>query len=133
VINIDAWPMVIKLPFVIIPVVIALSGAVMNAYITMSRDYEVVCSSITTNPYLEVLKSTWGVSSFKWRYFLVGAIGGLVTFPQFVLRRGQLDVAELKAFPPNLKRRLAISAWLTIIGFGWMAVAALLLKLSKMR
>lgn len=130
-INLDAWPMVIKLPFLIVPVVIALSGAVMNACITLSRDYKVVCSSVTTNPYIESLKNTWGASSFKWRYFLVGAIGGLVTFPQFVLRRGQLDANELGAFPPNLKRKLAISSWLIIIGFGWMVVAALLLKLSE--
>ncbi|MFT0519586.1 hypothetical protein [Pseudomonas faucium] len=130
-INLDAWPMVIKLPFLIVPVVIALSGAVMNACITLSRDYNVVCSSVTTNPYIESLKNTWGGSSFKWRYFLVGAIGGLVTFPQFVLRRGQLDANELGAFPPNLKRKLAISSWLIIIGFGWMVVAALLLKISE--
>nr|WP_314614730.1 hypothetical protein [uncultured Pseudomonas sp.] len=130
-INLDAWPMVIKLPFLIFPLVIALSGAVMNACITLGRDYEVVCSSVTTNSYIESLKNTWGSSSFKWRYFLVGAIGGLVTFPQFVLRRGQLNADELRAFPPNLKRRLAISSWLIIIGFGWMVIAALLLKLSR--
>lgn len=133
VIDIDAWPVAVKLPFVVMPFMIGLSGVVMNVCVALGRDYGIVCSSITSNPYVEVLKVTWGASSFKWRFLLVCAIGGLVTFPGFALSRGHLDSDELKAFPSRLKRRLAISFWLIALGFGWMAVAALLIKLSKMK
>ncbi|QPN43243.1 hypothetical protein I5S86_16935 [Priestia aryabhattai] len=130
--SFDAWPVAVKLTFLIMPFVISLAGIAMNVYITLTRDYDVVCSSITSNSYVEALKVTWGTSSFKWRFLLVCTIGNLINFPGFVLRRGQVDAEELKAFPAALKRRLAISAWLTIIGFGWLTVAALVMKFSKM-
>jgi len=131
-IDIDAWPAVVKLSFVMVPVVVCFSGVAMNVYITLSRDYKIACSSITSNPDIESLKVLWGGSSFKWRYLLICAIGWLVAFPGLKLRRGRLDADELKAFPPDLKRRLVMSLWLTMIGFGWMAVVVLLIKLSRM-
>ncbi|MNM71751.1 hypothetical protein D3C81_834240 [compost metagenome] len=131
VIDMDAWLLVVRILFAVMPLLIALVGVAMNVYVTLTRDYEIACSSITSNPFIENLKVTWGASHFKWRFCLVCAIGGLVNFPGSALRRGQLDAAELKAFPTGLKRRLAISLWLTLIGFGWMTVIALAMEVSK--
>jgi hypothetical protein len=133
VIDIDAWPAALKLSFVLMPFVISLSGVSISAYIALTRNYEIVCSSIESNSYIESLKIAWGGSSFKWRLMLVCAIGGVVTFPGFVLRRGQLDADELKVFPPKLKRWLAVSAWLIIIGFGWLMLAACVIEISKVK
>ncbi|MBC3485798.1 hypothetical protein HU750_08950 [Pseudomonas sp. SWRI50] len=129
--DINTWPIAVKLSFVIMPFVISMSGFAMSAYIALTRHYQVVCSSVTSNSYIECLKVTWGGSCFKWRLMLVCAIGGLVTFPWFVLRRGQVDAEELKKFPPKLKRWLAVSTWLAIIGFAWMVFAGLVIKISK--
>lgn len=131
-IDVDSWPLVLKLSFVVAPVVIALLGVAINIYSTVTRDYHVICSSITSSPYIEGLKVTWGASHLKWRFCLVCAIGGIVNFPGSALRRGQLDADELNAFPPKLKRRLALSLWLTLTGFSWMVLAATLIKLSKL-
>ncbi|POG11217.1 hypothetical protein BGP84_16290 [Pseudomonas putida] len=120
-IDISTWSSGLKLIILLSPFIVGLPGLVMGAYITLSKDYGTVCSSITSNPYLELLKSTWGNGSFKWRWMLVGAVGGLVSFPWLVLRTGKLDVEELKAFPLSLKRRLVISSWLTVSGFVGMA------------
>ena len=129
--DINTWPIAVKLLFVILPFVISMSGLAISAYIALTRHYQVVCSSVKSNSYIECLKVTWGGSYFKWRLMLVCAIGGLVTFPWFVLRRGQVDAEELKRFPPKLKRWLAVSTWLAIIGFAWMMFAGLLIKISK--
>jgi len=127
----ESWPVVMKLLFVITPFVVSLLGVLINLSITLSRDFHVVCSAITSNPYMERLKISWGTSNLKWRWMLVCSIGGLVTFPGLALRSGNLNVDELRAFPSKLKRKLEISAWLSIIGFVWIAVAAAVVELSR--
>lgn len=130
-INFESWPVVLKLLFVATPVFLSLLGASINLHITLTRDFHVVCSAITSNPYMERLKISWRTSRLKWRWMLVCSIGGLVTFPWLALRYGKLDIDELKAFPLKLKRKLGVSAWLSIIGFSWMAAAAAIIEFSK--
>ena len=129
--DFESWPVVLKILFLIIPFAISLIGVFISLYITLTRDFHVVCSAITSNPYVEQVKVAWGTSSLKWRWLLVCSIGGLVTFPGLALRYGKLDIKELKAFPPKLKRRLGISAWLSIVGFVWIAIAVAVVELSK--
>jgi len=126
--SFESWPVVLKILFLITPFAIALLGASISLYITLTRDFHAACSAITSNPYTERLKISWGTSSLKWRWMLVCSIGGLVTFPGLALRYGKLDIDELKAFPSKLKRMLGISAWLLIVGFVWIAVAVAVVK-----
>ncbi|MGE8059265.1 hypothetical protein [Pseudomonas sp. NPDC089547] len=129
--DFESWPVVLKILFLIIPFAVSLIGVFISLYITLTRDFHVVCSAITSNPYVEQVKVAWGTSSLKWRWLLVCSIGGLVTFPGLALRYGKLDINELKTFPPKLKRRLGISAWLSIVGFVWIAIAVAVVELSK--
>ncbi|MFV3292303.1 hypothetical protein ACNFBR_26690 [Pseudomonas sp. NY11955] len=131
ILNFEGWPVVMRIYFLITPFAISLLGVSINLHVTLTRDFHVVCSSITSNPYIERLKVCWGASSLKWRFMLVCSIGGLVTFPQLALRFGKLDIEELRAFPPKLKRRLGISVWLSIIAFAWMVLAVAVIELSK--
>ncbi|WP_264312705.1 hypothetical protein [Pseudomonas putida] len=129
--DIHAWPAIVKLLFLVVPFLISMVGVAVIAYTTLSRDYHVVCSAITSDPHVEALKVTWGASTIKWRMLLICAIGWLFVFPKLALRRGQLSADELNEFPPNLRRRLVVSLWLTAIGFVGMAIFTLLLELSK--
>lgn len=45
------------------------------------------------------------------KLLLVGGISGLVTFPNFQLKRGQLNPEDLASFPPGLKRKLIFLQW----------------------
>lgn len=45
------------------------------------------------------------------KLMLVGGISGIVTFPNFHLRRGSLCLKDLEKFPATLKRKLAILQW----------------------
>ena len=49
------------------------------------------------------------------KLLLVGWIAGIVTFPGFYLKRGEVSIEELNAFPTTLKRRLAIVKWSSIV------------------
>lgn len=131
--NFESWPVVMKLLFIATPFVIALLGASITLYITLTRNFQVACSAITSNPYLEQVKVAWGTSSLKWRWMLVCNIGGLVTFPKLALRYGKLDVDELKAFPSKLKRMLGLSVWLSIIGFSGLVFVVAIIELSKVQ
>jgi hypothetical protein len=129
--SFESWPVVMKLLFIATPFFVSLVGVSISFYITISRDYDRVCSAIKSNPYLEQVKAAWGTSSLKWRWMLVCNVGGLVTFPGLALRYGKLDAEELKAFPSGLKQKLVISVWLSIIGFAWIAIAVAVVEFSK--
>ena len=49
------------------------------------------------------------------KLLLVGWIAGIVTFPGFYLKRGEVSIEELNTFPTTLKRRLAIVKWSSIV------------------
>lgn len=129
--SFESWPVAMKLLFALTPFVISLSGAAISLYVTLTRDFHIACSAITSNPYIEQMKIIWGTSSLKWRWMLICNISGLVTFPCLALRFGKLDINELRAFPPKLKRRLALSVWLSIIGFSGIVVVAAVVEFSK--
>lgn len=131
--DINAWPAIVKLLFIVVPFFISMVGVAIIAYITSTRDYHVICAAITSVPALEALKVTLGTSTFKWRLVLICTIGWLVVFPGRALRRGQLTAGELKAFPPRLKRKLVVALWLTTVGFTGMAIFTLVLEFSKVK
>lgn len=49
------------------------------------------------------------------KLLLIGGISGIITFPGFCLKRGELSTEDLNNFPAPLKRKLAILQW-SIIG-----------------
>lgn len=75
------------------------------------------CSAIMTRAPLQH-GGPWG------KLLLIGGISGLVTFPQFHLKRGELNSEDLARFPAPLKRKLAVLQWsvigllLVMISFG---------------
>lgn len=58
------------------------------------------------------------------KLLLVGGISGIVTFPRFYLKRGEISSEDLANFPGPLKRKLVALQWsvicllLVMISFG---------------
>ncbi|MCP1488718.1 hypothetical protein J3D48_005031 [Pseudomonas fluorescens] len=75
------------------------------------------CSAITARAPLRH-GGPWG------KLLLVGGISGIVTFPLFYLKRGELSSEDLANFPASLKRKLVMLQWsvisllLVMISFG---------------
>ncbi|WP_434707397.1 hypothetical protein J3P75_15965 [Pseudomonas sp. R1-1] len=75
------------------------------------------CSAIMTRAPLRH-GGPWG------KLLLVGGISGIVTFPKFYLKRGELNSEDLARFPASLRRKLAVLQWsvicllLVMISFG---------------
>lgn len=49
------------------------------------------------------------------RLLLVGSISGVVTFSGFYIRRGSVDIEDIRRFPVQLKRRLVFLQWAGIV------------------
>lgn len=56
------------------------------------------------------------------KLMLIAGISGLVTFPGFQLKRGQLSAEDLANFPASLKRKLVCLQW-CMIGLLFVMVA----------
>lgn len=75
------------------------------------------CSAIMTRAPLRH-GGPWG------KLLLVGGMSGIVTFPQFYLKRSELSSEDLASFPAPLKRKLVVLQWnvifllLVMISFG---------------
>ncbi|WP_207865937.1 hypothetical protein [Pseudomonas sp. 58(2021)] len=65
------------------------------------------CSAIMTRAPLRN-GGPWG------KLLLVGGISGIVTFPNFYLKRGELNSQDLANFPVPLKRKLIVLQWSVI-------------------
>ncbi|MGO4309534.1 hypothetical protein AB4Z35_06570 [Pseudomonas sp. KB_15] len=62
------------------------------------------------------------------KVLLVGGISGIVTFPGFYLKRGELSIDDLQKFPVTLKRMLIVLQWSAI---GLLTSLVLLVTLWK--
>ncbi len=130
-IDINEWAISAKLILVLGPFIIGLPGPAIFACVVLKKDYDIACSAIQSNPYLQSMKQLWGRGGFRRRWMLICMIAGLITFPRLALSRGALDFDELKRFPPGLKLKLALATWLTLLGCVWMVVAYTLILLSE--
>lgn len=121
-IDIHSWPLKIKLLFLMAPFVFGISGVAISGYVAWSREFEVVNSSVQSSLYVEQLKEFMGTTSFRARWMITCAVCGLLAFSDFYVRKGFVSAEEVENFPASLRRRLVVSAWLTIIGGGWLIV-----------
>lgn len=62
------------------------------------------------------------------KLMLIGGISGIITFPGFYLKRGEMSLDDLQAFPSVLKRRLIFMHWSAL---GLMAALTLLVLFGK--
>ncbi|CAI8845496.1 MULTISPECIES: hypothetical protein [Pseudomonas] len=62
------------------------------------------------------------------KLMLIGGISGIITFPGFYLKRGELSLDDLQAFPKLLKRKFIIMHWSAL---GLMAALILLVSIDS--
>lgn len=130
-IDFDSWPQLVRIAFLAGPFLVGLPGVAMSLYIASTREFHIMLSAIQSSPWFEQQKRGWGIGGLKSRWMLVCFVCGLLLLPGPHIRRGELDINELRNFPRGLKRRMLGSVWLTIIGFTWMLVAFVLIRLSQ--
>lgn len=118
--------------FMLAPFVIAMSGVAMNTYMACSRDFDLIIASLP-NTGLKQRMPFWGATDFRSRWYLLAGIAGVMIYPKLSIRFGAVDAEDLRNFPPRLRRRLLVTAWLVNIGSIWLAIGVALIKLSPTR
>ena len=53
------------------------------------------------------------------KLLLIGGISGVITFPNFYLKRGELSADDLSTFPASLRRKLILMQWSIIVLFSF--------------
>ena len=76
----------------------------------------------------------WGPSLGRrgviWTLLEIAKIAGMVTWSKAYIRTGDVNPVDLENFPPYLKRLLFIDAAMKIVGFSWIIIVGVLLKLK---
>lgn len=65
------------------------------------------------------------------RFLMILKIGGAITWPGPLVRAGEMDPDEIRAFPRHLRRWIRAKMWITIIGFSWGCTVGLIIKLKQ--
>lgn len=65
------------------------------------------------------------------RFVMILKIGGAITWPGPMVRAGEMDAEEIRAFPPHLRKWIRAKMWITIVGFSWGCTVGLIIKLTQ--
>lgn len=116
--------------FLLVPLVIGLSGMAVLAYITY-RYYDRIITAFPNSRGVRTYNRLWSGFGFSSRCSQVANTASFVLWPKIQVRRGELDPEEVRNFPAEIKRLMAISACLISIGGVWFLLAVGLLKFSE--
>lgn len=126
--SFESWPFAIKLLFLLSPFFIALTGLAMTCRIAVSKDFEIAMSSINSNNYLEAVKLAWGAKKLKYKFFLLGAVAGILESASLQVKFGLVDPEEISRFPPVLKSRILLASRLEMVAGCWLVVGYFFIK-----
>ncbi|MND70376.1 hypothetical protein D3C80_618780 [compost metagenome] len=125
-----SWHPGLKFFFMLTPFSISLSGLAVLAF-TAHRDLEKMKAVFPNSLCITNSIRLWAGFSFASRVMQTSTIAGAVLWPKPLIRLGELDPDELRNFPVSLKRRLAISLYLIIIGMALLFLMLIVLELIK--
>jgi hypothetical protein len=130
IIDPHSWHPGLAFAFMLAPFVVGLSGVVITVYMAC-RNLDEMQAAFSNSSHIKNQMSIWAGVDLSSRCMQVGAISGAMLWSRFFIRRGELDPDEVRNFPPRLKRRILLSAWLLVIGMAWLFLAVALFKLTE--
>lgn len=128
-IDFYSWHPYVRITFLLAPFVIAISGLVVQAYIT-HRYYDRIITAFPNSLGIRNYQRLWAGFDFPSRCMQIGSTGGFILWPKIHIRKGSVDPEEIRNFPREIKRLMAISFGLLFVGSAWLLSGVALLKLS---
>ena len=126
-----AWPINLRLAFLLAPFVIGAVGLGVHYRLTMGRRFEELCSAFQNSPGLKEDLKYWTTISIRTRAMIVSGVMLGAVFPVLVVRRGLLNAEDCRNCPIPLKRRLQISFWCNAVACTWVIAARTIIELGK--
>ena len=84
------------------------------------------CSIVRTHAPLKY-GGPWG------KLMLIGWIAGVFAFPEYYLKRGQASLNDLNNFPANLRKKLVMLKWASLVLFAAMIVLFIFRKTGLLK
>ena len=118
-IDINSWPLYVKLALGLGWIVIGLPGCMVLAY-TTHRYYARIMSAFPNSPGVRCIQMGFKGFSFHSRCTQVAMSAGFILGAKLYISRGYLDPVDSRNFPPEIKRLMVISMSLMGTGFTWL-------------
>lgn len=130
-IDLSDWPAGVKIAVLITPFLTGLTGIGISAHIASSRHFDLMCEALQRSKCLHDELRRGGGVTLKLRLMTVGAIAGVLIWPELSIRRGDLDSEDYQNFPSYLKRRIRAAIVCVYVSLAWAAVIELFVELKR--
>jgi len=112
-------------PILLLPISVGLS-----VYISRHHLDEMV-SAFPRSRHIVIGAAALMPSGLFGRFVMILKIGGAITCPGPMVRAGEMEAEEIRAFPPHLRKWIKAKIWITIVGFTWGCTVGLVIKLTQ--
>lgn len=109
------------------PLILIAIGLALDLFLTNSRNFHVIISSLQRSPCLDIVRKTWGEHNRTSKLLIIFQLCGAVATSKRSIRKGMLDEKDVVAIPKNIRRMMVSSAWLGWVSFAWLIASALAL------
>lgn len=109
------------------PGLLTVAGIAYSLYLSR-RHLDAIKAALNNSRYIYIWGDSLGKRGLIWSLLEIAKIAQMVVWPRASINIGEVNPADLKNFPPYLKRHLIVNMTLMITSFTWGIVAALLVK-----
>lgn len=126
--SIDHWNPWVAIIFLGAPGLLSAAGLGFSLYLT-HRHLDAMKEALKNSRYIYLWGPSLGKRGWIWSLLEMAKIAGMVVWSKAYIRIGDVNAADIKNFPPRLKRLLIINLMMAFTALTWAMVAALLVKL----
>lgn len=127
--GIDTWSPWIAILVTGGPIILGIVSTAYTLYLS-HRHLDAMKEALKNSRYIYLWGPSLGRRGVIWSLLEIAKIAGMVTWSKAYIRIGDVNPVDLENFPPYLKRLLVIDAALKVVGFSWIIVVGVLLKLK---
>ncbi len=109
------------------PGLLAVAGIAYSLYLS-HRHLDAIKEALKNSRYIYIWGDSLGKRGLIWSLLEIAKIAQMVVWPRASIIIGEVNPADLKNFPPYLKRHLIVNMTLIFTSFTWGIVVALLVK-----
>lgn len=103
-----------------VQLIVIFSGMALHMHIATAKQFELMCSALQRSQCLyDGLGG--GFSTLHMRCMKVSSMSATLLWPQFFIRRGELDKDDYLSFPRGLARRMRIASCLLLVAMVWIS------------
>ncbi|MBH1967661.1 MAG: hypothetical protein I8H81_05685 [Pseudomonadales bacterium] len=125
--SIDTWPLWMAIVFAGGPILLGCVGIALCVYLSR-RHLDAIVDALKNSRYLYIWAQGWRRQGWIGECVLINRVAGIVVWPQYYIRCGDVDPLEIRRFPSHLKKLLTAYVVTVVVTIVWMFIVYLLVK-----